>query len=93
VQRGAVSDGWRETALPRRIRYWTDDLQLLLGFVRAGQALAYLPDFAQEAEKLVRIEVSDQVLACSEQVYLVWNRATAGRWLAALAAHLAQREL
>lgn len=90
VQRGARSDGWRDEKVPRRIRYWTDDLQLLLGFVRSGQALAYLPDFAQAAEKLVRIDVSDQVMACSEQVYLVFNRATASQWLLAMAARMGQ---
>lgn len=87
MQRGARSDGWRD-GQPRRIRYWTDDLQLLLGFVRAGRALAYLPDFARAAEGLVRIDVTDGALACSEQVYVVWNRAQAGRWLEALVGRL-----
>lgn len=88
VQRGGRSDGWRDDQLPRRIRYWTDDLQLLLGFVRSGQALAYLPDFACEAEQLVRIHVTDCSFACSEQVYIVWNRARASEWLVRLVAGL-----
>ncbi len=90
VQRGGRSDGWRDDQLPRRIRYWTDDLQLLLGFVRSGQALAYLPDFALKAEKLVRIHVSDCSFACSEQVYIVWNRERAGQWLTGLVGELSR---
>src|SRR5471030_1185424 len=67
VQRGARSDGWRDDQLPRKIRYWTDDLQLLLSFVKAGQALAYLPDFALADAELRRIHVSDCAFECVER--------------------------
>jgi DNA-binding transcriptional LysR family regulator len=90
-QRGARSDGWRDDQLPRRIRYWTDDLQLLLTFVKTGQALAYLPDFALADPDLVRIHVSDCAFVCSEQVALVWNRATASQWQQHLSQTLAQQ--
>ncbi len=91
VQRGARSDGWRDDELPRKIRYWTEDLQLLLGFVRAGIALAYLPDFALEREKdLVRIHVPDCAFKCSEQAFLVWDKGNAGQWQQVLARSLAQ---
>ncbi|TFW21690.1 LysR family transcriptional regulator [Duganella callida] len=89
VQRGARSDGWRDDQLPRRIRYWTDDLQLLLTLVKAGQALAYLPDFALQDPELRRIHVTDCAFECVEQVALVWNRAQAGVWQHALAQSLA----
>ena len=89
VQRGARSDGWRDDQLPRKIRYWTDDIHLLLGFVKSGAALAYLPDFALEDDELVRIHVSDCAYQCVEQVALVWNRAHAAEWLHQLAAALA----
>jgi DNA-binding transcriptional LysR family regulator len=89
VQRGARSDGWRDDQLPRRIRYWTDDIHLLLGFVKSGSALAYLPDFALEDEELVRIHVSDCAYQCVEQVALVWNKAHAAEWLHHLAGALA----
>jgi DNA-binding transcriptional LysR family regulator len=58
---GARSDGWRDDVLPRRIRYWTDDLQLLLSFVRSGSgsALAYLPEAATGERDLVRLQVTD----------------------------------
>jgi len=79
-QRGTQSDGWRDDRLPRRIRYWTDDLHLLLGLVRSGAALAYLPDFAAGEPDLVRIVVQDSGLECKEHVWLVWNRANAGEW-------------
>src|SRR5450830_1738375 len=85
VQRGARSDGWRDDQLPRKIRYWTDDLQLLLSFVKAGQALAYLPDFALADTELRRIHVSDCAFECVEQVALVWNRAKASVWQQQLA--------
>jgi len=89
VQRGARSDGWRDDQLPRKIRYWTDDLQLLLGFVRSGAALAYLPDFALAEPDLVRIHVSDCAFRCTEQAWLVWDRGSAAEWQRRLAAGLA----
>ena len=89
VQRGARSDGWRDDQLPRKIRYWTDDIHLLLGFVKSGAALAYLPDFALEDEELVRIHVSDCAYECVEQVALVWNKAHAAEWLQGLAKSVA----
>jgi len=85
AQRGARSDGWRDDALPRKIRYWSDDLQLLLGFVKSGDALAYLPEFALEDPELLRIQVDDCAFECREQVALVWNRKQAGDWLQRLA--------
>lgn len=89
VQRGAHSDGWRDDQLPRKIRYWTDDLQLLLTLVKAGQALAYLPDFALADGELRRIEVVDCAFECVEHVALVWNRVQACGWQRELAAALA----
>lgn len=90
VQRGARSDGWRDDQLPRKIRYWTDDLQLLLGLVKSGAALAYLPDFALADAELRRIHVSDCAFECVEQVALVWNASSASDWQRGLAASLAQ---
>ena len=91
VQRGALSDGWRDDQLPRTIRYWTEDLQLLLGFVRSGQALAYLPDFALAEEGLLRIHVSDCTFRCTEQTWLVWDKASAAQWQVELARALQAR--
>lgn len=88
VQRGGRSDGWRDEQLPRRIRYWTDDLQLLLGYVKRGEALAYLPDFALQDPQLRRIRVSDCAFRCIEQVRFVWNRAHAAQWQKVLAGRL-----
>lgn len=89
VQRGARSDGWRDDQLPRRIRYLTDDLQLLLGFVKRGEALAYLPDFALDDPALVRIHVRDCAFRCTEQAWLVWDRGHAAHWQGRLAEQLA----
>ena len=93
VQRGARSDGWRDDQLPRKIRYWTDDLQLLLGLVKSGAALAYLPDFALADPELRRIHVSDCAFECVEQVALVWNRAAASDWQRKLAETLSHARL
>jgi DNA-binding transcriptional LysR family regulator len=84
-QRGKHADGWRDDVYPRSIRYWTDDLQLLLAFVRSGDALAYLPEFALAEPGLVRIHVSDCSFGCAEDAWFVWNRRTAPAWLAAVA--------
>lgn len=89
VRRGARSDGWRDDQLPRKIRYWTDDLQLLLTLVKSGQALAYLPDFALADGDLRRIHVSDCAFECVEQVALVWNGRQASAWQCRLAEQLA----
>jgi DNA-binding transcriptional LysR family regulator len=89
VPRGARSDGWRDDQLPRKIRYWTDDLQLLLTLVKSGQALAYLPDFALADPELRRIRVTDCAFECVEQVALVWNHVKAGAWQREFAAALA----
>lgn len=88
--RGGRSDGWRDDLLPRTIRYWADDLQVLLGFVRDGRALAYLPDFAAGEHGLVGIRVVDLGFSSTEQVRLVWNPGLAPGWLRELAASLAQ---
>ena len=93
VQRGARSDGWRDDQLPRKIRYWTDDLQLLLGLVKSGAALAYLPDFALADPELRRIHVSDCAFECVEQVALVWNRSSASDWQRKLAETLSHAYL
>ncbi|MBW8846875.1 MAG: LysR family transcriptional regulator [Burkholderiales bacterium] len=90
LERGSRADGWRDDRLPRRIRFWLDDLQLLLALVRSGQALAYVPDFALAQDPgLVRLMVPDCPYDCVEQVHLVWRPATASGWLAALVAGLA----
>lgn len=91
VQRGARSDGWRDDQLPRRIRYWTEDLQLLLEFVRSGSALAYLPDFALKEPGLVRVHVTDCAFRCTEQAWLVWDKGSAAEWQLALASSLQQQ--
>ena len=88
VQRGPRSDGWRDDQLPRKIRYWTDDLQLLLTLVKSGVALAYLPDFALADSELRRIHVTDCDFECVEQVALVWNHVRASAWQRELAAAL-----
>lgn len=80
VGRGTRSDGWRDDQLPRRIRYWIDDLQLLVQFVAEGRALAYLPDFAIEAAGLRRLRVRDCQYTCEESASLLWRPTEAAGW-------------
>jgi DNA-binding transcriptional LysR family regulator len=87
--RGIGSDGWRDERLPRRIRYWIDDLQVLLDFVRSGQALAYLPDFALRQAGLLRVDVTDSPFECREAAWLAWRPTQAAGWQARLVAALA----
>jgi DNA-binding transcriptional LysR family regulator len=75
------ADGWRTDALPRAVRYWIDDLQLLMNVVQSGQALAYLPHFVGVASSLVRIELSDCGFECHEELYLVAPRQGISGWL------------
>jgi DNA-binding transcriptional LysR family regulator len=82
LQRGTRADGWRDDQLPRRIRYWVDDLQVLASLVRHGQALAYLPDFALRETGLVQIRVGDCPFECVEQAHLVWRPVAAAGWQA-----------
>lgn len=82
LERGSRSDGWREDRLPRKIRFWLDDLHLLIALVRDGLALAYLPDFALHGNSdLVHLAVPDCPYECVEDVFLVWRDATARGWL------------
>jgi len=89
VNRGSRSDGWRDDQLPRRIRYWVDDLQVLLTLVRQGTALAYLPDFALTEPGLVRLEVTDCPYTCTETSYLLWRPSAASGWQHRLAEAMA----
>ncbi|GAB3246218.1 LysR family transcriptional regulator [Chitinimonas naiadis] len=89
INRGSRSDGWRDDQLPRRIRYWVDDLQVLLTLVRNGTALAYLPDFALQAPDLVRLQVTDCPYDCSESTFLLWRPSVASGWQRQLVAGLA----
>lgn len=84
MARGARSDGWRDDALPRRIRYWVEDLQVLTGLVRSGRALAYLPGFALDDPQLVRLRVTDCPYTCEEAAHLVWRPSRSDGWLGRL---------
>lgn len=81
LPRGRASDGWREDRLPRRIRYWVDDLQLMLDLVSRGAALAYLPAFAVERCGLRVLSLEDCPYVCEERVWLLWRPAQASGWL------------
>jgi DNA-binding transcriptional LysR family regulator len=89
LKRGVGSDGWHDDALTRRIRYWVDDLQVLIELVQAGRALAYLPDRLVEASGLLRATVSDCPFTCQETVSLLWRPTSASGWQRAVVDALA----
>ena len=80
VERGANSDGWQNQMLPRRIRYWVDDLHVLLNLVQNGKALAYLPEFALRESGLIKVDAINSALHCSETALLVWRPSVAAGW-------------
>ncbi|MBV8657233.1 MAG: LysR family transcriptional regulator [Burkholderiales bacterium] len=80
IERGTRADGWRDDMLPRRVRYWLEDMQVLIALVRQGQALAYLPDFALQDERLARLNVRDCPYHCEEEAMLVWQPDRAHGW-------------
>lgn len=84
-ERGGRSDGWRDDQLPRTIRYWADDFQVLLSFVKSGLALAYVPEICLEDKNLIHVKIGDCPFACIEQVYLAWRPTLASGWQARLA--------
>lgn len=81
LQGGPATDGWRDDQLPRTIRYRSDDLLLVDGLVRAGLALAYLPDYALAELQLLRLELSDNPFSCTQQVVLVYRPSSASGWI------------
>ncbi|MFO1249985.1 MAG: LysR family transcriptional regulator [Inhella sp.] len=82
LRRGPGSDGWRDEALPRRIRYRVDDLHSLLTMVRSGHALAYLPEFLIRQEGLLAKPLRGAPFHCEEQALLLWRPAAAMGWQA-----------
>ncbi len=84
IDRGVRSDGWKDQQAPRKIRFWVEDLQLLLSLVQRGQALAYLPDFALSDPNLFAIDIrsnnKESNQDCLEQCWLVWRPAVASGW-------------
>ena len=84
VPRGARSDGWHEDVMPRRVRYWADDLQVLLALVRDGAALAYLPAFTLAQEDFVAIRLTDCPFRCTEEAHLAWRPSEAMGWQVAV---------
>lgn len=79
-KRGVGSDGWQDGELPRRIRYWTDDLQVLIELVQSGRALAYLPEQLLAPAGLVRIRIEDCPFVCEERALLLWRPGLANGW-------------
>lgn len=80
LERGAGSDGWPDAQAPRAIRYRVDDLQVLVGLVRAGAALAHLPAFAVREAGLVALDPGPGTPRAVELPRLVWLPTRADGW-------------
>jgi DNA-binding transcriptional LysR family regulator len=86
-----ATDGWRDDVLPRRVRYRSDDLVMVDGLVRAGLALAYLPEFAIAELGLSRLEVLDCPYHCEQQVVMVYRPSAAAGWMSTVVAAVERR--
>lgn len=85
---GPATDGWRDDVFPRRVRYRSDDLLLVDGLVRAGIALAYLPDYVLPELGLDRLEVHDCTYRCEQRIVLVHRPTRASGWMHVVLHHL-----
>lgn len=80
-QGALATDGWRDDQQPRKILYRSDDLLMVDGLVRAGLALAYLPDYALTELNLQKLDIVDIPFSCTESVMLVYRPSAASGWL------------
>lgn len=80
LERGHRADGWRDDQLSRRIRFWVDDMHVLLSLVRDGHALAYLPDTVIKDNGLVHLPVVDCEYRCVESIHAAWRPGHASGW-------------
>jgi DNA-binding transcriptional LysR family regulator len=81
LQQQPSSDGWRDDALPRQIRYRSDDLLTICALVAEGKALAYLPEQVITSAGLSMLKVEDCPYHCRQQVLMVCKRAPGSSWL------------
>jgi DNA-binding transcriptional LysR family regulator len=77
-QRG---DGWRDDVFPRRHAWRTDDLLVAASLVRAGVALAYLPDKMLPDLQLHRLLVTGCPYRNVLSVSLVWREDLSAGWM------------
>ncbi len=87
---GPATDGWRDDVFPRRVRYRADDLLLVDGLVRAGMALAYLPDYLLPQLGLERLVVYDCPYGCAQRIVLVHRPSRASGWIHTVLAAVAK---
>ena len=80
IERGASSDGWRGDVYPRQIRFWADDLMLLLHWLQTGAAIAYLPDYLLNQAGLERLQLRDCPFTCEESMWLIFRQSTLTGW-------------
>ncbi len=79
-QQDERSDGWNKAAPARKIRYWSNDLHILLALVQSGRALAYLPESVAANAGLVRLQLLDCPFNCVEDIFLVHQASSAHGW-------------
>ncbi len=80
---GSISfDGWRDDIHPRKIKFVTSSLQLILDLVQSGEALAYLPKFYVERMELEYIRIRGCKFNCNKQIYLSTSKHEKIGWIA-----------
>ena len=78
---GPATDGWRDDVFPRRIRYRSDDLLVVSALVRAGEALAYIPDHVLAELDLAPLSIDGCDYRCEQRIALVHRPGKAAGWM------------
>lgn len=87
IKRGIGSDGWRDDKVPRSIGFRSNDFGSMMSLVKAGLALAYVPDFVAEQHNLQVVTVTNCDFVCTEQIELVYKPSIASGWLNQITSH------
>ena len=81
IKRGIASDGWRDDKLSRKIGFRFSDFGALISTVKAGLAVAYVPDYVAIQNDLVVLRLVDCDIEYSEHIELVYKPSLASGWL------------
>jgi len=68
--RGIGCDGWQNEQFPRQLNLVANDYGVLGQLVKAGQALAYLPDYWLRELGLVQLRLDNQLEAYQEDIMI-----------------------
>lgn len=83
------TDGWQKWQ--RTVWYRCEDYLSLLNLVKAHKAVAYLPDFVIDKERLSTIAIEQIEPEYQEQMYLMWRPSKSESWLNKFVHHVNQQ--